>query len=223
VCSSKYASVTAYGHTITDGTQPNVFSSLSKDKDDYPLLAFIVCKGATWDINDVTSDMTALPNVDIVTMKVESGGTMNFKNTNMKFKGSFEVAPDGVLNIGTSQINTRSLTNLDGVLNTGVAQIDTSILTHLAGTITNAGTINNYGTIRNTGDIYNEGTLNNEGAIDTTGGHIYSDTAISGITGGTVEPLTDKPYSSSSGCNAGFGLLGLLPLAVWAARKRMTA
>jgi hypothetical protein len=29
--------------------------------------------------------------------------------------------------------------------------------------------------------------------------------------------------SGSSGCNAGYGLFGLLPLAVWVARKRMTA
>jgi hypothetical protein len=33
----------------------------------------------------------------------------------------------------------------------------------------------------------------------------------------------DSGGGSGGGCNAGFGLFGLLPLAVWAARKRMTA
>jgi hypothetical protein len=34
---------------------------------------------------------------------------------------------------------------------------------------------------------------------------------------------TTNDNDSGGGCNAGFGLFGLLPLAVWAARKRMTA
>ncbi|GHV47460.1 hypothetical protein FACS1894204_10870 [Synergistales bacterium] len=239
------ATATAYGHAIAVDTH-NVFNFDGED-DEFPEITYKVNNGATWDIDGITSDMTVIPNVDIVTMKVGSGGTLNFKNTNMKFKGKFDVEESGVLNVGVALGDTSVLTNVDGTAaNHGTINIygtltnldklinDGTINNYSAntldnqGTLTNNGIINNKSTgkIKNTGTISNEGTISNDGTINNDG-HIYSDTEIGGtIDGNPVESLPDEqqdePHNSGGGgCNAGFGLFGLLPLAVWVARKRI--
>jgi hypothetical protein len=110
------------------------------------------------------------------------------------------------------------------------------------GTLTNTGTINNAsaGKITNTGTIDNEGEIINGGEIDNANGTIDNEGGTfqsvqtkedmgGAINGEEVELIgsgnsTTLPANGGSGgCNAGFGLFGLLPLAVWVARKRMTA
>jgi hypothetical protein len=156
---------------------------------------YIAKSGATWNIESVASDMTAVP-VDAITMEVENGATINLKNTDLKFKGTFDVDQGGELNIG-------------------VIQGDTSRVTNVGGTSTNDGTINIYGTLTNNGrflndstgkitntgtiDNTNDGTIENKGTIDNTNGKINnegtikSDSFIANVGGNPVVPLYGNP------------------------------
>jgi hypothetical protein len=79
-------------------------------------------------------------------------------------------------------------------------------------------------------------TTGEEKTIDTNGGEAYLfvstlyqnvNTTVAYSWENSDIPSVPDPVESGGGggggCNAGFGLFGLLPLAVWVARKRMTA
>jgi hypothetical protein len=204
---------------------------------------YIAESNAVWNIEGVTSDMADLQGIDIITMKVESGGTINFKNTNLTFKGTFNVAQNGTLNVG-------------------VAQGDTSRLTHVGGTATNDGTINIYGTLTNKDKLINNGTMNNysgqtldnqgtltnsgvinnkstgktintgkldnaNGTINIEDGGTFQSVQTASEMGGTVNGTAQSINNNTGGgggggggCNTGFGLVGLL-FAGFVALKRL--
>jgi hypothetical protein len=226
---------TVYGHAITV-TDSEVFYNKYDEGDPLPdLISNVVPKGAIWDIEGVSSDMTGLPTVAAVKMTVKSGGTLNIiKNTHLKFKGSLLVEEGGTLYIdetsklnivgGKMTINGSSVTSsgtraaaLDsdnGILN------NSGTFTIAAGsTLTNNGIINNAstGTITNEGKIDNiSGTITNEGKIDNTSGTINNEGTIKSdpvnFTGNVPvgNPVESDNGSGGGGCNAGFGLFGLL-------------
>jgi hypothetical protein len=126
---------------------------------------------------------------------------------------------NGVLdNSGTFTIPANSkLTNNGIINNTATGEIDNK------GTIDNKGAINNKGTVDNKGKIESEGTVDNTGGtIESEDGEftsVQTEKDIGGDIEGDVKPLeTETPSSSSSGCDAGYGLFALL-LAVFAAGK----
>jgi hypothetical protein len=158
--------------------------------------------------------------IDSFNMTVASGATLTITET-----GSLTIPANGTLTIyGT-------VTNRDQIINKGTINNYGNTIDN-QGTLTNNGTINNAaagkitnsGTINNTGTIINEGKIEGSGSIDNKG-TIKSNSEVPGLTPGSnpVKELDSDNDSNGGGCNAGFGLFGLLPLAVWVARKRMTA
>jgi uncharacterized membrane protein YgcG len=79
---------TVYGHVTTTGK----FEEFYEDED-VRNSSYVVSSGATWNIEEVQSDMTAF--MASVDMTVESGGTLNVKNTQFKCKGTFTVEQGG--------------------------------------------------------------------------------------------------------------------------------
>jgi Synergist-CTERM protein sorting domain-containing protein len=234
---------TVYGH-VTTTPDSEVFYHKYEAGDDLPdSIRYVVRDGAVWDIEGVQSDMTGLPTVAIITMTVENGGTLNFKNTGLTFKGTFEVAQGGILNVGAAQGDTShlthiggkatndgtiniygTLTNLDKIINNGTINNYSGNTLDNQGTLTNNGTINNKATgkITNTGTIASTGTINNtEGGAINNKGIIKSDSSIANVEGNPVQPLDKNPPSSGGGCNAGFGGLAAVIIAgFFAFRKR---
>jgi Synergist-CTERM protein sorting domain-containing protein len=232
-----------YGNT-TSVTDSEVFFD-KYDADDFSpdSISYIAEDGAVWNVEGVQSDMRDIPSINMVSMTVKGGATLNLKNTNLTFKGTFNVEQNGILNVGT-------------------ALGDTSRLTYFEGTATNYGTINIYGTLTNLDKVVNNRTINNysgntldnqkelinndtinnyangkirntgtignaNGKIDNTAGGTFESVQTvlemgNGIDG-PVELINNEP-SSGGGCNSGFGLFGLLLLVAFAVhRKYLTA
>jgi hypothetical protein len=218
--------LTVYGHAIAV-KDSEIFPEKYDEGDNLPeSVSYVVPDGAGWDIEGVTSDMTALPTVANVKMTVKSGGTLNLvKNTHLKFKGSLIVEEGGILYVdetssleivsGTAIINgngsvaanrsarAAALDPNNGVLN------NSGKLSILAGsTLTNAGIINNKstGTITNKGTIDNEATgkITNTGTIDNTDGEIDNEGTIESdipITGNDPKGNDVVPIGSNGGDN----------------------
>jgi hypothetical protein len=192
--------VTVYGHAITDADSEDFYDYYEGDDFVPDSFSYVVSSGAVWDIEGLKMDLIDVPIVATYKITVKNGGKLNFKNAEMKFKGSFHVEQDGELNIG-------------------VAQGDISHLSTTGGTSTNDGTINIHGKLTNEGTLSNNSTgkITNAGTIDNTGGTIKNEgtfqsaqTAadMGGTVDGDIQPLGGK--SSGGGCDAGFGLFGLL-------------
>jgi hypothetical protein len=224
---------TVYGHAII--TKP---VDLNDSEASLVSCSYVVADGATWDFEGVTWDLTSLSAVATVNMTVKSGGQLNLKsNTDLKFKGSLHVEQNGELNIDdTSRLTIVGGTAAnDGKININGTMINKDkLINNPTGTITNnsvntldnQGTLTNKGAINNTGKITNTGTINSTGKIDNKDGTIKNDGTFQSAQskeemGGTVEGEVQPAGSSGGdGCNAGYGLLGLLLLAGLAASKR---
>jgi hypothetical protein len=200
---------------------------------------YVVREGATWDMKDMQFDMTNFPNVDTLKITVKNGGTLNLKNTDFTFKGTFEVEQGGKFDMddtssltivggtftsgGTINING-TLTNRDKVINNGTINNYSGNTLDNQGTLTNNGTINNKttGKITNTGTIASTGTINNtEGGAINNKGTIKSDSSIANVEGNPVQPLDKNPPSSGGGCSVGFGgLAAVIIVGFFAFRKR---
>jgi hypothetical protein len=228
-----------YGNATTV-TDSDLFYE-SYEPGHYKQHVYIARSGATWNIEGVSSDMTKDP--DGKTITVESGAKVNFKNTNFTFKGKFDVAQNGELNIGVAAGDKSRLTHLGGTAtNNGTINIfgtltnkdkvvngpSGKIINH-SNTIDNQGTLTNKGTIENTatGKMTNTGTIDNtDGTIKNDGTFQSAQTAseMGGTVDGEVQPIDSSGggsgNSSGGGCNAGYGIAGLLLLAGLAARKR---
>jgi hypothetical protein len=229
-------------------TTPPIFYELHDGYIPSDSLSYIVKSGATWNIEGVIPEEDAdAPKAQNVIMEIESGGTINLKNTGLTFKGKFDVAQTGTLNVGVAQGDTSiltleggtvtndgtiniygTLTNLDKVINNGTINNYSGNTLDNRGTLTNNGTISNKstGVITNSGTIDNaSGKINNEGKI-TNSGTIKSDAADyigNEPEGKSIEPISDSKTSSDSGggCNAGFGVLGLLIAGLVARKGRL--
>jgi hypothetical protein len=130
---------------------------------------------------------------------------------------SWTLQNDGILNIYGTVINFDQFTNEGTINNRSGNTLDNR------GTLTNEGTIINHtnGKIRNTGIIDNNGTITNNGEFQS----VQTAEEMGVIDGSNPVQLIDNapPSGGGGGCNAGYGLLGLLPLAVCVARRRTTA
>jgi hypothetical protein len=230
---------TVYGHATTVPAS----EVLDEDYDDPPTsISYIVRDGAAWDIEGIQADMTAIPSLNIVKTTVESGGTLNLINTDWTFKGYFDIRQNGTLNVGTAPGDTSRLTNLEGTAtNEGTINIY-GTLTNLDKVI-NKGTINNYsgntldnkgtlinsgGRIKNasTGKIKNTGDIDNtDGEIDNTDGGVFQSVQTAAEMGGEISGPVEQINSGGGGggCNAGFGMFGLLLSIVFVMRKYLTA
>jgi hypothetical protein len=228
--------VTSYGHVTTVPDSEIFFNKYDEDDDLPDSISYVVPSGAIWDIEGVTSDMTGLPTVATVKMTVKSGGKLSFKNgTHLKFKGSLVVEDGGIIDID----DTSELTIVDGT-STSEGTINIKGTLRNKGTVINGGIIDNYSsnTLDNQGSLTNNGTINNRstgkitntGSIDNTNGTITNEGTfqsvqtkeeMGGAVSGEVQPLNSSNSSSGGGggCNAGFGIVGLL-LAGFAALKR---
>jgi hypothetical protein len=231
----------AYGH-VTTTTDSQVFHDASKaDNYEGPRSAatYAAADGAIWDIVEVSSDFTVIPNSVDVTMRAEGSGVINLINTDLKFKGTFEVAQNATLNVGVISGDTSVLTHVEGTaVNYGTINIY-GTLTNLD-KVTNYGTINNYsgktldnrGTLTNDGVINNAsaGVINNSGAIDNASGKINNEGEIinsgtiksdaanytgSAPTGNPIAPSDDREPSSGGGCDAGYGMGAIGLLLAW--------
>jgi MYXO-CTERM domain-containing protein len=235
--------VTVYGHATTV-PDSEVFYNKYDEGDELPdSISYVVPSGATWDIEEVTSDMTGLPTVAIVSMRVKNGGKINFKNTNLTFKGAFDVEDGGELNIGIAHGDTSRLTNVGGTASnhgtiniygtltnedklingpTGIIHNHSNNTLDNKGTLTNNGTINNKdtGKITNTGRIDNtNGTITNEGTFQS----VQTASQMGGTVNGDVQPLSNNTSSGGGGgggCDAGFGMVGLLLAGLAALKQR---
>jgi hypothetical protein len=192
-------SIDIYGNTYTEPP----FDPM----DEYSTFVFTVKDGATWTVKPTAFK----PALDIPGTKITLLTEGN---------GKLILSGEGVMDIyGT-------LTNKGSLVNHG------TIKNHSKNTLNNEGTLTNNGTIENAADaqITNTGTIDNaggkivnDGAIDNTSGTIKSDAAnYSGNdpTGNQLESINNNTNNNGSGggCNAGFGMFGLL-LAGLAARK----
>jgi hypothetical protein len=125
--------------------------------------------------------------------------------TTWSIQDSWTLQNDGILNIDGTVINFDQFINKGTINNYSGNTLDNR------GTLTNDGTINNEanGKIRNTGIIDND-----NGTIDNTKGGAFESVQTASEIGGTikgdVEPINTGNPSSGGGCNAGFGLFGLL-------------
>jgi hypothetical protein len=236
-----------YGHASTVPDSEVFFEKYDPDDGSLPSsISYVAKNGAEWTIEGVTSDMTDLPRDIDVTMKTEGNGVINFKNTDLMFKGTFDVSEDGVLNVGVDSGDTShltnlvdgtatndgtiniygTLTNLDRVINNGIINNYSSNTLDNKGTLINKGTLKNYqeGKITNTGTINNdEGTIVNEGKIDNSKGTIESDAAnFEGNLpdGNSIEQISDDTNSGDGGCNAGLGMVGLLLAGIVVLKRR---
>jgi hypothetical protein len=138
------------------------------------------------------------------TATVEEGATWSIRE-------SWTLQNEGTLDIYGTVIN------FDQFVNNGIINNYSSNTLDNRGTLSNNGTISNKstGVITNSGTIDNaSGKINNEGKI-TNSGTIKSDAANyigNAPEGKPIQPISDSETSSDSGggCNAGFGVLGLL-------------
>jgi hypothetical protein len=232
--------ITVHGHATTVPASEVLNEDYDDDDDPLPdSIYFVVPNSAVWDIEGIRTDMTAIPNLNIVKATVESGGTLNLKNTDWTFKGYFEVEQNGTLNVGTTHGDSSRLTHLEGTAtNDGTINIygtltnldkiiNNGIINNYSGkTLDNQGTLTNNGAINNasTGKIRNTGSIDNaNGEIDNTAGgtfeSVQSASEMGGDVAGPVE-LINNNTSSGGGCNTGFGLFGLLFLVAFAVYKK---
>jgi uncharacterized 2Fe-2S/4Fe-4S cluster protein (DUF4445 family) len=111
-----------------------------------------------------------------------------------------------VINHGTINIYG-TVSNLDDIINYGTINNYSENTLDNRGTLTNNGLINNTGTITNEGTIDNtQGTIKNEGTFKS----VQSEGEMGGKIEGDVQQINGTSSSSGGGCNAGYGLLGLL-------------
>jgi hypothetical protein len=235
----------AYGNT-TSVTDSEVFLDKYDDDDEVPdSISYIAGNGSVWNIEGVQSDMRGINPLKSVSITVENGGVMNFKNTNLEFQGAFNVEQGGKLNIGLTNGDTSRLTHNKGTaINDGTINIygtltnldkvmnnDTGIINNYSGnTLDNQGTLANNGVIYNasTGKMKNTGNIDNaNGEIDNTEGGVFQSVQtaeeMGGDIEGPVEPINSGGGSSGGGCNAGFGMFGLLLTVVFVMRKYLIA
>jgi hypothetical protein len=222
-----------YGQTTTVTASDAFFVGQFAEEEEElsDTLSYTVTDGATWNIESVTLDSaTDLPGVTL-DMTVRSGGTLNVKNTHLKFKGSLIVRKGGTLYIDdTSSLEVigKIIIEGGGVVVSGGAQVKVADSNN--GTLNNSGkltilagsSLTNEGTINNEGTIVNDGTFTNNGEfIVEPGSTVEGKGTIGGANAGEVTSGTEKSSgseSSSGGCDTGLGLFGL-SLAGLAARK----
>jgi hypothetical protein len=164
-----------------------------------------------------------------VTLSIDQGGTLVIDSgASFELDGTLVVNGKGVIEENATLVVVGTLIIRPGgeIENHGTIIVDGTIINYEYfknhGTIINkSNTIRNYGTITNTGTIDNEsaGVIINEegGTIDNTNGTINnegtikSDSAIENVDGNDVQPVaTDSSSGGGGGCNAGYGIIGLL-------------
>jgi hypothetical protein len=168
-------------------------------------------------------DLTSAKSLE---MTITSDVTLTITET-----GRLTLTANGILtNNGTLTIDG-TVTNMDRIINNGIINVNSGPTPDNQGTLTNKGTIN----IAATGRLKNTGTIDNtDGTINNDKGGVFESVQtayeMGGKVNGTVTPISDgdgggdeNEDEDNGGCNAGFGLFGLLPLAVCVARKRVTA
>jgi hypothetical protein len=212
------ADIGIYGQTTA--TTKDVESNFGNHK--LETVTYKVKDGAVWTIDSITSNLT---NVASIYMNVENGGTLNLKDAQLEFNGAMTVEDGGELNLDEDSIiivngevyngskasgNARAAAlddpNKSVINNKGVLNVSTQ------GKLTNNGIVNNTGTITNKGTIDNtNGVINNQGTFESfqeIGGEVQGND----VQGNDVAPIETETSTSGGGggCNAGYGILGLL-------------
>jgi hypothetical protein len=198
---SESISIDIYGNTYADP----LFSPF----DEHSTFIFTVKNGATWTVKPTAFK----PVLDIsgtkITFLTEGNGELIIRG-----EGSMDIYgtltnKGRLINHGTIRNHSKNTLNNEGTLtNNGTIENTAD------GKITNIGTIDN----TSTGTIVNEGTIDNTNGTIENKGTIKSDSAIDKVEGNPVQPL--KGNGGSSGCNAAYGLFGLLLMGL-AARKNL--
>ena len=157
------------------------------------------------------------PAIQTVTAIVESGAVWNLEVNalNIKATTTFIVNSGGHL-ILNGTVDTTKVTELYGtLLNHGKVTNNVTINNRSGKTLDNRGTLTNNGIINNaaTGRIRNTGSIDNiNGTINNDKGGTFESVQTAEQMGGTINgPVTPiSSGGSSSGCNAGFGMIALL-------------
>jgi hypothetical protein len=214
-----------YGHAATV-LDSEVFPAENEGGDDRPeSISYVVEDGATWDIEGVTSDMTAFRMIGNMTVK--TGGTLNLKKTTLKSDGTLIIEPGAEVNLDQDsllrfkRIIVGTPSNSTGSMSVAMSDPDKGVLNNsgalsipAGGTLTNEGIINN----KSTGAIVNDGTFTNNGEFNAEpGSRVEGNGERNGANADDVKS-GDSTSSGSGGCNTGLGLFGL-SLAGIAARK----
>lgn len=196
-----------------------------------PSIEYTVKNGALW---NVSSDVLLMATAKY-SLLVEEGGKM-------VINGSTAIDLRGILS-SEGEITIKCPINIHGTLtNKGKVTNDGTINNYSSATVDNQGTWTNNGTINNksTGKIKNTGTIDNtssgkivnEGTFENTGGTVKNDGTFQSdqteeqmggnFTGSKkIEALNHNTSSGgSSGCNAGFGLFGLVAGALMVLKRK---
>jgi hypothetical protein len=204
-----------YGNTYTEPP----FSPF----DEYSTFVFTVKNGATWTVKPTAFNHDFSRPIEIKLLTEGNGKLIISGDGTMDIRGTLTYEGDGELTFSSgSSLNIHgTLTNKGRFTNRGTIRNYSKNTLNNAGTLTNRGTIENTadGQITNTGTIDNaSGKIINNGTIENNSGTIKSDAAnFSGNVpvGNPVEPIDsddDDPDDNGNGggCNAGFGMFGLL-------------